>query len=182
MQPPGTAPARTPDGRYLVVRGRLWRASNPGLAADERDLLVLQLLQARGALRRGAAQDGREAARHQVDDAKRRLGERGPVWWTDGAPDYNRKLVRNTPYAGWFARLGVPDGATPRRPGAATADGPGAAEAGCTGDKLASTDVDNARDTGSEPTPGAAAHPRTTRTYERSPIHTPQPSAGGRGR
>ena len=29
------------------------------------------------------------------------LGERGPVWWTDGAPDFNRKLARNTPYARW---------------------------------------------------------------------------------
>ena len=25
--------------------------------------------------------------------------ERGPVWRTDGAPDYNRRLVRDTPYA-----------------------------------------------------------------------------------
>jgi hypothetical protein len=33
------------------------------------------------------------------------LGERGPVWWRDGAPDYNRKLAKNTPYALWFAGL-----------------------------------------------------------------------------
>jgi hypothetical protein len=33
------------------------------------------------------------------------LGERGPVWWTDGAPDFNRKLVVNTPYADWYAGL-----------------------------------------------------------------------------
>ena len=33
------------------------------------------------------------------------LGERGPVWWDDGAPDYNRRLVRNTPYLEWFAAL-----------------------------------------------------------------------------
>ncbi len=43
------------------------------------------------------------AARAAVDEAKRALGERGPVWWTDGAPDYNRRMVRNTPYAAWFA-------------------------------------------------------------------------------
>jgi len=23
------------------------------------------------------------------------VGERGPVWWTDGAPDLNRHLVHN---------------------------------------------------------------------------------------
>lgn len=38
-------------------------------------------------------------ARAAVDAAKTGLGERGPVWWTDGAPDYNRHLVKNTPYA-----------------------------------------------------------------------------------
>jgi hypothetical protein len=31
------------------------------------------------------------------------LGERGPVWWADGTPDLNRKLVKNTAYAAWYA-------------------------------------------------------------------------------
>jgi hypothetical protein len=43
------------------------------------------------------------AARSAVDSAKHALGERGPVWWTDGAPDLNRHMARNTPYAAWFA-------------------------------------------------------------------------------
>ena len=42
------------------------------------------------------------AARSQVDEAKVALGERGPVWWDDGAPDYNRRMAKNTPYADWF--------------------------------------------------------------------------------
>ena len=33
------------------------------------------------------------------------LGERGPVWWTDGAADLNRVFVNNTPYAAWLERL-----------------------------------------------------------------------------
>ncbi|NHZ89888.1 hypothetical protein F2P45_12815 [Massilia sp. CCM 8733] len=33
------------------------------------------------------------------------LGERGPVWWTDGAPDFNRRMAANTPYAAWYAGL-----------------------------------------------------------------------------
>ncbi len=49
----------------------------------------------------------REAARVRVDSAKRALGERGPVWWTDGAPDLNRRMVRNTPYAEWFEKAEV---------------------------------------------------------------------------
>ena len=45
------------------------------------------------------------AARAAVDRAKVELGERGAVWWTDGAPDLNRHLAKNTPYADWFANL-----------------------------------------------------------------------------
>ncbi len=47
----------------------------------------------------------REQARQAVDAAKHALGERGPAWWTDNAPDYNRHLAKNTPYAAWFATL-----------------------------------------------------------------------------
>ena len=42
-----------------------------------------------------------------VDAAKRSLGERGAVWWSDSAPDYNRRLAKNTPYADWLAALGA---------------------------------------------------------------------------
>ncbi len=42
------------------------------------------------------------AARAQVQRAKVALGERGPVWWDDGAPDDNRRMVENTGYAAWF--------------------------------------------------------------------------------
>ncbi len=42
-------------------------------------------------------------AGERVHAAKVALGERGPVWWTDGTPDYNRHLAKNTPYAEWFA-------------------------------------------------------------------------------
>ncbi len=52
---------------------------------------------------RDADPAAREAARARVDAAKRGLGERGPVWWTDGAPDYGRRMARTTPYAEWFA-------------------------------------------------------------------------------
>lgn len=52
------------------------------------------------ALRSGDALALREA-RAAVHAAKVALGERGPAWWTDGAKDYTRHLVRNTPYAAW---------------------------------------------------------------------------------
>jgi hypothetical protein len=94
------------DGRYFLIGGRLWRLSNPGLDPEVREVLIRELMAARRTVRR--ARNDAEAlakARAQVDAAKHALGERGPVWWTDGAPDYNRRLARNTPYAEWFRSL-----------------------------------------------------------------------------
>lgn len=51
-----------------------------------------------------------QTARSRVDAAKFALGERGPPWWTDGAPDYNRRMAANTPYAGWWMALSLPAG------------------------------------------------------------------------
>ena len=102
---------RTPDGRYFVVGGRLWRLSNPALVPAERERLVQELMAARHAVRMAKDDaDALRAARSRVDAAKRTLGERGPLWWTDGAPDYNRHMVANTPYAGWFETLAARDG------------------------------------------------------------------------
>ncbi len=94
-------PERTPDGRYLVLRGRLWRAGDPNLPAQERSRWVSELMSARRAVGAGLrAKDAAavKAARSRVHAAKVALGERGPVWWTDGAPDLTRHLRRNTPY------------------------------------------------------------------------------------
>ena len=100
----------TPDGRYFVVKGRLWRRSNPAVDEVTRAALVQELMSARRAVRAARGDAAATAsARSRVDAAKIALGERGPVWWTDGAPDYNRHLARNTPYAGWFAALAVGD-------------------------------------------------------------------------
>lgn len=105
-----SGPARTPDGRYIIVRGkagpRLWRASNPDLPEAERQQWVNRLMDARRAV--GAAQRDPQAlavARKAVDDAKRALGERGVPWWDDGAPDLNRHLVKNSPYRDWWASV-----------------------------------------------------------------------------
>lgn len=98
----------TPDGRYFVVRGRLWRTTNPALPDEERQRLTRALMHHRrqvGLARRRGDAPGEEEARRQVHAHKVALGERGPVWWQDGAPDYNRRLVKNTPYAAWYAVL-----------------------------------------------------------------------------
>jgi hypothetical protein len=82
----------TPDGRYFVVKGQLWRCSNPALSDDQRHQLVQVLMEARRAVKVAKATndaDQMRTARAEVDQAKRALGEKGPVWWSDGSPDYN---------------------------------------------------------------------------------------------
>ena len=84
------------------MRGRLWRTSNPYLSESLRESLVRDLMKARrdvAAAMRGNDTKLEKDARARVHEAKIALGERGPVWWDDGAPDYNRHLVKNTPYA-----------------------------------------------------------------------------------
>lgn len=100
----------TPDGRYFVVRGRLWRTSNPALPPETRERLVSRLMTARRAVRQALPQGGPALAdaRAEVDGAKVALGERGPPWWTDGSPDVNRRLVNKTDYAAWYAALDTP--------------------------------------------------------------------------
>jgi hypothetical protein len=99
----------TPDGRYFVVRGRLWRMANPELDEAERAGFVRRLGAARRAVRdaKHSADLKAEVAAHRaVDEVKRALGERGPVWWKDGPPDLNRHMAKNTPYADWYAKIG----------------------------------------------------------------------------
>jgi uncharacterized protein len=81
---------QTADGRYIVVDGRRWRATNPNLPAEERQRLVNELMAARrevGRAQRAGDKEAEVEARRRVHAAKVALGERGPVWWeekTDG--------------------------------------------------------------------------------------------------
>ena len=74
-------PERTPDGRYVVVNGRRWRASDPGLSEERRAELVSELMSARRAVGAATAPDAERAARDRVHRAKVALGERGTPWW-----------------------------------------------------------------------------------------------------
>ena len=77
-------PERTPDGRYIVVNGRRWRASDPGLSEERRSELVGELMSARravGAATRDGDRTAERIARDRVHHAKVALGERGTPWW-----------------------------------------------------------------------------------------------------
>lgn len=100
----------TPDGRYFVVRGRLWRCTNPSLDEAKRERLTQELMTARRDVATQKKRNDERAekwAHAQVNRLKIELGERGPVWWTDGAPDYNRHKPATTPYAEWYEGLGL---------------------------------------------------------------------------
>ena len=98
----------TPDGRYFVVKGQLWRCTNPALREEVRQRLVKDLMTARREVKAAKASGDPGqllAAREKVQKAKVALGERGPVWWSDSSPDFNREKITNTPYAEWFRSL-----------------------------------------------------------------------------
>ena len=81
----------------------LWRATDPRLPEERRESLVHELMDARravGAAKRAGDIRAESRARGRVHAAKVALGERGPVWWSDGAPDLTRHKIANTPYAG----------------------------------------------------------------------------------
>ena len=81
-------PLRTPDGRWIVVDGRRWRAADPELPEPVRTRLLHHLGAARSAVRtaqRAGDDVAVAAARARVDAAKRGLGERGTPWWEQDA-------------------------------------------------------------------------------------------------
>ncbi len=81
---------RTADGRYLIIDGRRWRASDPRLPEAERARLVSELMSARreaGRALRVGDKEAEAAARVRVHAAKVALGERGPKWWNEDAEE-----------------------------------------------------------------------------------------------
>lgn len=67
-------------------------------------------MDARRRLRGEGEPEVRAAARAAVQAVKVALGERGPVWLSDGAPDLNRHMIHRSPYAEWYAGLTLKPG------------------------------------------------------------------------
>ena len=97
---------QTPDGRYFVASGKLWRCSDPRLTPAGRKALTSNLMAARRKVKEVQNNEAKlRAARRQVNAAKEALGERGPVWWDDGAPDETMTAPQDSSYADWWAGL-----------------------------------------------------------------------------
>lgn len=74
------------DERWLVVKGRRWRRTDPALPVDMVERLKSHLGRGRsgvGAAKRRGDDAAVAEARTRVGLAKHGLGERGPRWWEE---------------------------------------------------------------------------------------------------
>lgn len=80
----------TSDGRFVVIKGRRWRATDPDIPEEVAARLRKQLMAARravGAALRSEDPHAERAARDLVQRAKVALGERGAPWWEESASE-----------------------------------------------------------------------------------------------
>ncbi|MFD7702777.1 hypothetical protein [Streptomyces caelestis] len=88
------SPETTPDGHFVVIGGRKWRATDPLIPEEIAARLRRHLMSARRAVRSattaGDAQAER-AARVRVNRAKVALGERGTPWWDQPEGERRRR-------------------------------------------------------------------------------------------
>jgi hypothetical protein len=76
------------DDRWLVIDGRRWRKTDPGIPEALRSELVHELMAARRAVKAKEPD-----ARPRVNDAKVALGERGHPWWEPATDDELRPRI-----------------------------------------------------------------------------------------
>lgn len=103
-------PERTDDGRYIVVKGRRWRATDPAIPEDRQAELRSILMAWRRDVRRTS---GAPESRAGVQAAKVALGERGTPWWEQS--DDERR-------ARWEADVPRPPSRGPEDPAPTTPD------------------------------------------------------------
>jgi uncharacterized protein len=87
----------TPDGRYVVIKGRRWRATDPAIPDDVQSKLRSLLMKARrevGQALRADDQAAEKRARAQVQAAKVALGERGTPWWEQTDEEREERWTR----------------------------------------------------------------------------------------
>lgn len=90
---------RSSESTHLVIDGRRWRKSDPGIPEKLRSELVHALMDARRAVlaaKRAADPAAEKAARARVQDAKVALGERGEPYWEERSDAGQRKRAAAT--------------------------------------------------------------------------------------
>ena len=94
------SPEVTPDGRYIVIDGRRWRATDPDIPEARRDELTRALMAWRREVRRTRGTEQEAASRAGVQAAKVALGERGTPWWEQSEEERQAR---------WTAEVPVPE-------------------------------------------------------------------------
>lgn len=98
-------PERTPDGRYIVVDGRRWRATDPKIPEERRAYLTRVLMAWRRDVRRTRGTDEETTTRAGVQAAKVALGERGqPPWWEQSDDERRARWSADVPVPHDFDR------------------------------------------------------------------------------
>ena len=93
-------PDVTPDGRYIVVGGRRWRATDPAIPEQRRAELTQILMAWRREVRRTRGTESEPDARAGVHAAKVALGERGTPWWEQSPEDRRARWNAEVPRPG----------------------------------------------------------------------------------
>jgi len=87
-------PERTPDGHFVVINGRRWRATDPEIPPEPAARLRSLLMTARrdiSAAHRAQDAEAERDARARVHLAKTALGERGTPWWEQTAGERRQR-------------------------------------------------------------------------------------------
>jgi hypothetical protein len=90
----------TSDGRYILVGGRRWRATDPMIPAERAAELRSALMAWRREVKAVRGTEAEPAARAGVQAAKVALGERGQPWWEQTAAERKERWEAEVPRPG----------------------------------------------------------------------------------
>ncbi|MYZ10835.1 hypothetical protein GT028_26250 [Streptomyces sp. SID2999] len=84
-------PEKTPDGHFVVINGRRWRATDPDVPEEVAAQLRRHLMAGRRGVRDAENSEAERVARGRVRGAKVALGERGTPWWEESGEERRRR-------------------------------------------------------------------------------------------
>jgi hypothetical protein len=96
----GETTERTDDGRYVVVAGRRWRATDPMIPPERAAELRWALMAWRREVRAVRGTEAERSARDGVQAVKVALGERGRPWWEQTAAERRQRWEAPVPLPG----------------------------------------------------------------------------------
>ncbi len=90
----------TSDGRYILVGGRRWRATDPMIPPERAAELRSALMAWRREVKATQGTEAEHKARAGVQAAKVALGERGRPWWEQTAAERKERWETVVPRPG----------------------------------------------------------------------------------